>query len=322
MLEKFLENFYANPKARIAFIAVMIAVFLLTVAGSAVVAFLTPNSYEGVVRLQTDTQTDGVSNLVKCVTSESVLYPVISDLGLRRKWGATHSGTGELDLREAYTRLVRQIEIKRIPRVTLTDLRVFDPDNQAAADIANAIADSYTRAIEAEQWKGVLALQKDLNITKQDISRLRRSLAEKAREAGMVETTQGWTNAPAPAAPWLALERETLNKKTRMPDANASELAKDLELAEKYRPFYEAEQNLRLTEQVAAALKLRASAEAAQAQLRIRPHIVDMAVPQPFHARPNRPLMIIIGIAWGTPLALLLGVVSALLVLLIPRRSR
>ena len=289
--------------------------FLSTVGGAALLAFLTPNSYTGIVRLKTDTQTNGVSDVVKTVTSESVLYPVISELGLRRKWGATHSASGELDLSEAYARLVRRIEIRRIAQTTLTDVRVSDSDKQAAAGIANAIARSYTREPLAQQLKGLRALQEQWNNTTQDISRLHQSLAEKAREAGMVETTQGWTNAPVLADAWLALQRETLNKKASKQDTNTSQLAKDLELAEKYRPFYEEQQNLQILEKVATILKRRISAGKVEAGLANPRLIVDMATPPRFPSRPNKPLMIFCGILLGTPLALILGAASALLVL-------
>ena len=225
MLEKFLRNFYANSTSRITFVAVTMVVFLLTVGGAALMAFLTPNSYRGCVRLLTKpgvnllkldlnrvrlaVSAEEFAEVVKGLTSESVLNPVITEMGLRRKWAATGSAAGELEMREAYERLRRQIEIRR-GGPGMMEVIVLDPDKQAAADIANAIAESYARAnrepsTSAERWQGVV--------------------------------------------------------------------------------------------------------------------IVDMAVPRAVPFRPNKPLMIFMGIVWGTPLGLILGGASALLATLLPRRS-
>lgn len=80
------------------------------------------------------------------IQSTQVLYAVISDLDLQRKWADRLKKPGQMEMGTACDLLKRQVFVT-VPRSTsLVDFRARSPDPREAADIANAIAKAYAEA--------------------------------------------------------------------------------------------------------------------------------------------------------------------------------
>ncbi|HEX5398847.1 MAG TPA: hypothetical protein VFY06_07350 [Verrucomicrobiae bacterium] len=75
--------------------------------------------------------------------SEDVLGGVINTLDLNKKWGDKYNGGTPLRTKETLQLLKRRMTLRQQRNTALIDVTVFDEDRVEAAQIANAITDSY-----------------------------------------------------------------------------------------------------------------------------------------------------------------------------------
>ena len=83
-----------------------------------------------------------VQTEVEKLQSKMVLYPVITNLDLSRKWGEKFK-EGELQAETAYAMLRGQVQVRSIRGVNVFEIRVQSDDPAEASAIANGIAESY-----------------------------------------------------------------------------------------------------------------------------------------------------------------------------------
>jgi hypothetical protein len=91
---------------------------------------------------------------VEAIKSTSVLSEVVQRRNLIETW-RTRYGSPSLTQAEALLLLRKQLDVRQSPNTSLLEIRVFSPSGQEAADIANAIAESY-RSIRTQVAVSIL----------------------------------------------------------------------------------------------------------------------------------------------------------------------
>ena len=129
----------------------LLVFFLITLAGAAITLVL-PESYEAVARVKLEEALRAstapkpsydpylLQTEIETIQSGAILSRVIEQLKLRERWGqryATLSTGEEVDL------LKHRIDIRPAGRTQLLEIRVFSEGPKEAAEIANAIVESY-----------------------------------------------------------------------------------------------------------------------------------------------------------------------------------
>ena len=122
------------------FTRAFMAVFLLTCITSAIVTFILPESYASTARVSVDADKSGEC---KVIQSEAVLGQVIDKLDLNAVWGKKYDGGNPLNATNTIQLLKKRMEVVPGRNTGLIDITVFSEDKNEAAQIANAIADSY-----------------------------------------------------------------------------------------------------------------------------------------------------------------------------------
>ena len=143
------------------FIAVFAAVFLFVVATSTLITFILPESYSSAARVlirqdasEASQQTDSRTSLgpydpyflqtqMEIMRSQLVLDKVINDLDLRTSWGRKYVSSGGLSPEEARALLQARVELRPMRNSSLIEIRAFSDQPSEAAQLANAIAQSY-----------------------------------------------------------------------------------------------------------------------------------------------------------------------------------
>ncbi|HZL13686.1 MAG TPA: polysaccharide biosynthesis tyrosine autokinase [Verrucomicrobiae bacterium] len=141
--------------------AIIITVFLITAIIATAVTFILPASYSSTaeVKIEPDNTVD-VSSLNPMTTTtpgydpyflqteleilqeSAVLDRVIDKLNLNSVWGKKY-GMDTLKTTETRELLKRQMSLSPVRNTDLVDITVYDSDKNEAANIANAIAQSY-----------------------------------------------------------------------------------------------------------------------------------------------------------------------------------
>jgi polysaccharide biosynthesis transport protein len=141
--------------------AIIITVFLITAIIATAVTFILPVSYSSTaqIKIEPDTGSDipsmnGMSTIapnydpyyqqteLEILQGPVVLGKVIEKLNLNAVWGKKY-GVDTFKTSETMDFLKRQINLSPVRNTTLVDITVYDSDKKEAADIANAIANSY-----------------------------------------------------------------------------------------------------------------------------------------------------------------------------------
>ena len=81
---------------------------------------------------------------MEIATSIDVLSRVIDKLSLNDRWSGKYLGNGTLQTPETLAILRDKVSVRQFRNVPMLEVRVHDTDRQVAADIANAIAETYT----------------------------------------------------------------------------------------------------------------------------------------------------------------------------------
>jgi capsular exopolysaccharide synthesis family protein len=160
---------------------VILAVFLLVVITATLVTFILPESYSSTARIKVERDTTDISGFAnmpvlqnydpffvqteyEVIQSEVILEKVIKNMELARIWGEKFAGGGELKPAEALQILRGRIDLRPVRNTSLIDIRVYSEKADQAANIANAIANTYRSHRVAERvektTKGVEVLEK------------------------------------------------------------------------------------------------------------------------------------------------------------------
>ena len=133
-------SIYFQPVMSMIFTRAFIAVFLLIAITSTVVTFILPESYASTARVSVDADPSGEC---KVIQSEAVLGQVIEKLDLKTVWGRRYNGGNNLNVTNAIQLLKKRMEVRPERNTSLINITVFSEDKNEAAQIANAVAESY-----------------------------------------------------------------------------------------------------------------------------------------------------------------------------------
>lgn len=155
-----ISNLFSSPTA--VFFKVFVAVFLLVVIASIAITFILPESYASTTRILVQPDSNDGQNILATVTnnvisydpyfvqttleiiqSEVVLSKVITRLNLNVTWGKKYFAGQTLKTTETMDILKNQLLLAPVLDTKLISITVYDDDPKEAAQIANAIAESY-----------------------------------------------------------------------------------------------------------------------------------------------------------------------------------
>jgi capsular exopolysaccharide synthesis family protein len=141
---------------------VILAVFLLVTITTTVVTFILPKSYASTVRMKVEKDVGDIANFsgersysgfdpywvqteFEKIQSSLILYPVITNLNLSKKWAEKYKEENDLRLDLTYLILKGHIDVSQPRNTSLLQIKAFSEDPQEAADIANEIAEVYRK---------------------------------------------------------------------------------------------------------------------------------------------------------------------------------
>jgi uncharacterized protein involved in exopolysaccharide biosynthesis len=172
---------YQNFSAGKTFARVFVPVLLIVVIVTTAVTFILPETYVSETRILVENDAfdhiknpkawESIRDEIEIIKSPTVLYPVIEQLKLNEVWGKKYNAGEELKTVETYEILKNRIVIS-LPRTKIAEKKIdgvttpvwneqliavasFSEDRLEAAQIANAIAQSY-RNIERAKSSATL----------------------------------------------------------------------------------------------------------------------------------------------------------------------
>lgn len=282
-----LAAFGPSPKA--IFTRVFVAVFLMVVIISVAVTFILPETFASTAMIKIDRDDSNTGKPVsspydydpyfiqtqfEIILSQSVLNPVIEKLHLNETWGKKYFAGEKLKDVESYEILKGRLSIAPVHNTTLAKITVYSEDRLEAAQIANAVAESY-RAFR-QKVRGELAEKGIAVLTSQYEA-----------EGQQIKTAQGKVEA-------LRQQAGGANIETSQPYLTAqAELQQMTDLHQ-----------LLNTKLKAVQLDARISRQSLV-------QIIDLAEPGKAPVKPNKPLNIMLGVFFGSLLAGVIGGMAA-----------
>lgn len=148
---------------------VIFAVFLLVAATTTLVTFMLPETYSSMVRIRVEKDSLDVGGIgernptapnydpfwvqdqFETIQSKVILYNVVSNLSLNRKWAPKFKEI-ELPLDLTFQLLRSQIDVRQSRNTSLIEIHAFSEDKKEAATIANEIARVY-RQHRLDEWR-------------------------------------------------------------------------------------------------------------------------------------------------------------------------
>ena len=159
MTDKLANLFGFRTTPAITFFRVFVAIFLLVFLTSAVIIFILPESYASTARIELESNepVSGTTPEVGPSTydpyfiqteftvmqSQQVLGRVINALDLNTKWGNKYNGGTPVRTQDTVQLLKQRMSLRPERNTKLVDITVYSEDRKEAAQIANAITESY-----------------------------------------------------------------------------------------------------------------------------------------------------------------------------------
>jgi capsular polysaccharide biosynthesis protein len=143
-----------------------LVVFFLTVFAAALITFLMPESYQATARIKIEASTSATTTPspffdpyllqaeFEVIQSESVLGRVVEHLGLEQRWGQRLGAPTKLSGPETFALLRSGLYVRPVRNTALLEISYFSDQPKEAAEVVNAIVDSY-RAYCAEQLRAL-----------------------------------------------------------------------------------------------------------------------------------------------------------------------
>ncbi len=168
---------------------VILAVFLLVVITATLVTFILPQSYASHCRIKVESdKTDipfasdrpmgtgydpyFIQNEFETIKSDRVLTNVVAVMNLNEAWAKKYGGGVRLNTSEATRILKGSIDLRPERNTSFIEIYVSSDDAKEAADLANAIANTYADFRQQERKE----------LSKRGISALKESIAEQEKK--------------------------------------------------------------------------------------------------------------------------------------------
>jgi uncharacterized protein involved in exopolysaccharide biosynthesis len=163
---------------------------------------LSPNSFHAIVRLNVEKDPSEFSirqdsNFLdpfwtqeefETLLSKAILYRVITNLNLTRRWAEKFEKPELLRIDVAYSRLKERLDVRQARGTSLIEMNVESDDPIEAAAIANEIADVYL-SFRAQQRLGIR--QRGISILKAEVEKLDLEITNKQSEAPVLNAASG-----------------------------------------------------------------------------------------------------------------------------------
>ena len=205
---------------------VILAVFLLVAITTTLVTFILPPTFASTVRISVQKDATDIASLngvtafngfdpywvqteFEKIQSKLILYQVITNLDLKRKWGEKFK-EGELPTDTTFKLLKRVVQVDQSRNTSLIEIKALSEDASEAAVIVNKIAEIY-RDTRLRQWAersagGLVKLEEEMAKQIDSVSNLQ-------AEVDGLKTTLGITDIEAQQGGISpTLEPETLRK--------------------------------------------------------------------------------------------------------------
>src|SRR5665213_748419 len=168
---------------RTIFLKVFVVAFLIIFCTTVAVTFLLPESYASTARIKVENGYDPyfLQATFEIIQSQTVLDPVIDKLHLNTVWGKEYNGGEPLETTNTLAMLKSRISLTPERNTDLFNITVFSEDKNEAAQIANAITESYQdyRVKHRAELtaKGIDVLQQEYQKQEAQISQVQSDLA-------------------------------------------------------------------------------------------------------------------------------------------------
>jgi capsular exopolysaccharide synthesis family protein len=175
---------------------VILAVFLLVAITTTVVTFILPPTWASTARISVQKDTTDIASMgggpagtgfdpywiqteFEKIQSKLILYQVITNLDLSRKWGEKFK-EGSLPTEWTYNLLKRQTDVSQSRNTSLIEIKVESDDKDEAALIANTIAQVYAES-RLNRWqemssKGLKSLEEERAKHDAEIEKIQREI--------------------------------------------------------------------------------------------------------------------------------------------------
>ncbi len=176
---------------------VIIAVFMLVVITATLVTFILPEQFASTATLKIERDKSDIDELAgnsrisafdpyyiqtefEVIQSETILSRVVDVLDLNTKWGKKYNDGNKFKTQESMGILKNRLNLRPRRNTALIDVQVFSENPNEAAELANAVADTY------QLWRlekgrrlglgGVKALEDQLKIEDEKIAMVKEEL--------------------------------------------------------------------------------------------------------------------------------------------------
>jgi uncharacterized protein involved in exopolysaccharide biosynthesis len=291
------------------FFVVFTTVFLLVLIVSGTITFILPESYASTARVEVEPDANDFSSVpgsqitptgfdpyfiqttFEIMQSQVVLDKVIAALDLNAKWGKKYNAGEKLRTNETMAILKGNMMLTPVRNTKLIAITVYSDDANEAAQIANAIADSYK---DYRVQSAVSLAKVSLNRSQQEFQN--NEVQVKQLRAEVSSLGQQLKVGNEISANPSAQEQSYWDKKEYLDG-----------LLEAHKTLY---------------AKIEAEKVDAQIPKTSMVQLADKAEPSFRPVRPNKPLNIFCGAVAGGFLGLLIGVASALVSAKVGNRGR
>ena len=155
MNDKLANLFGFRAAPAMTFFRVFVAVFLLVVVTSVVITFILPEAYASTARIKVEQDTAATPSVTagynpyflqttfEIIESQVVLDPVIEKLKLNEKWGKKYNNGVVLKTADTLQLLQQRLALQPVRNTYLINVTAYSEDRNEAAQIANAVVESY-----------------------------------------------------------------------------------------------------------------------------------------------------------------------------------
>jgi uncharacterized protein involved in exopolysaccharide biosynthesis len=274
------------------FLTVFTAVFLIVVIISTAITFILPETYASTVRIRlaSDPPQENdmsynpyfIQTTFEIIQSELVLSNVVEKLDLNDTWGKKYFNGEKLKTSESLQILKQRMMIWPVKNTELIYITVYSDDRNEAAQIANAIAESYRdyriQSRAALLTNGIAVLQQQYEEQTAQIAQAE-SVVESLRQQFKITRDANSSQSPQEQPYW--------DKK------------RDLgQLTDLHKMLFSKIESVKLLDTKTIPTDLV--------------EIVDPAVPGKFPVKPNKPLNIALGALAGVVLGSIIGGLAVL----------
>ncbi len=236
-----------SPETKMLGLAFLIAGLVLCGIG---VSWLSrPPQFKATARIQVETgfdengQADAsfdpyfIQTTFEIMQSEVVLSNVVASLDLNHEWGVKYNRGAPLKLSETLKILKGKLILEPVPNTKLITITFFSDDPKDAANIANAIADSYKNYREESHRQlmiaGMKSLEEGYQTEEKKIQTLQTNVDELRKKLRIKDSLDSTTITQSEAADQVQAERDYLqssNQLAKLKTDDANQLRADLPL--------------------------------------------------------------------------------------------